>query len=85
MMSLIGTLLVGLIVGLIARAIKPGDDSMGWLMTIVLGIVGSFLASWAGYAMGLYPQGSSAGWIASIIGAVIVLFLYNLVRGKSNH
>ena len=84
MMSLLGTLLVGLIVGLIARALKPGDDSMGWIMTIILGIVGSFLASYAGYAMGLYPEGSSAGWIASIIGAVIVLFLYNLVRGKAN-
>ena len=53
-------------------------------MTIVLGIVGSFLASYAGVAMGLYPEGSAAGWIASIIGAVIVLFIYNLVRGKSN-
>lgn len=83
MMSLLGTLLVGLIVGLIARALKPGDDSMGWIMTIVLGIVGSFLASYAGVAMGLYPEGSSAGWIASIIGAVIVLFIYNLVRGKN--
>lgn len=84
MMSLLGTLFIGLIVGLIARALKPGDDSMGWIMTIVLGIVGSFLASYAGYAMGLYPEGSSAGWIASIIGAVIVLFIYNMVRGK-NH
>lgn len=83
MMSILGTLLVGLIVGLIARALKPGDDSMGWIMTIVLGIAGSFLASYAGMAMGLYPEGSSAGWIASIIGAVIVLFIYNLVRGKS--
>lgn len=82
MMSIIGTILVGLIVGLIARAIKPGNDSMGWIMTIILGIVGSFLASWAGYAMGLYPQGSSAGWIASIIGAIVVLFLYNLVTGN---
>lgn len=83
MMSLLGTLIVGLVVGLIARAIKPGDDDMGWVMTILLGIVGSFLASYAGYAMGLYPEGSSAGWIASIIGAVIVLFIYHLVRGKS--
>ncbi|MGE8398111.1 MAG: GlsB/YeaQ/YmgE family stress response membrane protein [Comamonas sp.] len=83
MMSILGTIFVGLIVGLIARAIKPGDDSMGWIMTIVLGIVGSFLASYGGYAMGLYPEGSTAGWIASIIGAVIVLFIYNLVRGKS--
>lgn len=83
MMSLIGTLIVGLVVGLIARAIKPGDDDMGWIMTILLGIVGSFLASYAGYAMGLYPEGSSAGWIASVIGAIVVLFIYNLVRGKS--
>lgn len=84
MMSILGTLFVGLIVGLIARALKPGDDNMGWLMTIVLGIVGSFLASYAGVAMGFYPQGSTAGWIASIIGAIVVLFLYNLVRGKTS-
>lgn len=83
MMALLGTLLVGLIVGLIARALKPGDDEMGWVMTIVLGIVGSFLASYAGQAMGLYPPGSSAGWIASIIGAIVVLFLYNLIRSKT--
>lgn len=83
MMALLGTLLVGLVVGLIARALKPGDDSMGWLMTMVLGVVGSFLASYAGYAMGFYPEGSSAGWIASILGAIVVLFLYHLVRGKT--
>ena len=83
MMALLGTLLVGLIVGLIARALKPGDDDMGWIITIVLGIVGSFLASYAGQAMGLYPPGSSAGWIASIIGAIVVLFLYNLIRSKA--
>ena len=82
MMSLLGTLLVGFIVGLIARALKPGDDSMGWIMTIVLGVVDSMLSSYAGAAMGWYPAASSAGWIASIIGAVVLLFLYNLVRGK---
>lgn len=84
MMSILGTIFVGLIVGLIARALKPGDDTMGWIMTIVLGIAGAFLASYAGVAMGWYPEGSSAGWIASIVGAVIVLFIYNLVRGKSH-
>lgn len=82
-MSILVTLIVGLIVGLIARAIKPGNDSMGWIMTIVLGIVGSFLASYIGVAMGWYPEGSTAGWIASVIGAVIVLFIYNMVRSKS--
>lgn len=83
MMALLGTLLVGLVVGLIARALKPGDDDMGWIMTVVLGVVGSFLASYAGQTMGFYPPGSSAGWIASIIGAIVVLFLYNLVRSKT--
>ena len=83
MMALLGTLLVGLVVGLIARALKPGDDDMGWIMTIVLGVVGSFLASYAGQAIGFYPPGSSAGWIASIIGAIVVLFLYNLVSSKT--
>lgn len=83
-MSILGTLLVGLVVGLIARALKPGDDTMGWIMTIVLGIAGSFFASYAGVVIGLYPEGASAGWIASIIGAVIVLFLYNLVRSKTS-
>ncbi len=51
-MSIIGTIFIGLIVGLIARAIKPGDDKMGWIMTILLGIAGSLLATYAGVAMG---------------------------------
>lgn len=82
MMSLLGTLLVGFIVGLIARAIKPGDDSMGWIMTIVLGIVGSFVAGYIGVAMGWYPQGSPAGWVASVVGAIVVLLVYGLITGK---
>ena len=83
MMALIGTLVVGLIVGLIARALKPGDDSMGWIMTILIGIVGSFLASYVGAAMGLYAQGEAAGWIASVIGAIVLLFIYNMIRSKT--
>lgn len=83
MFSLLGTLIVGLIVGLIARAIKPGDDSLGWIMTILLGIAGSFVASYIGVALGWYRQGDAAGWIASIIGAIVLLVLYHLVRGKT--
>jgi len=82
MMSLLGTLLVGLVVGLIARALKPGDDSMGWIMTILLGIAGSFLASYLGAAMGLYVQGEAAGWIASVVGAIVLLAIYNLIRSN---
>lgn len=82
-MSIIGTIIVGLIVGLIARAIKPGNDSMGWIMTILLGIVGSFLATYLGSAMGWYQPGETAGWIASVVGAVILLFIYGMVRSKA--
>ncbi len=81
-MSIIGTILVGLIVGLIARAIKPGKDAMGWIMTIILGIAGSFLAGYVGQAMGWYAVGEPAGWIASIVGAIILLVLYNLVTRR---
>ena len=82
-MGLISTLFIGLIVGLIARAIKPGNDSMGWIMTILLGIVGSFVATYLGSAMGWYKAGEAAGWIASVIGAVILLFIYGMVRSKA--
>ena len=82
-MSIIGTLLVGLIVGLLARALKPGDDKLGWIMTILLGVAGSFIASYIGVAMGWYQQGETAGWIASIVGAIVLLFIYGLVKSKS--
>ena len=83
MLSIIGTIIVGLIVGFIARAVKPGDDKIGWIMTAVLGVAGSFLASFAGTALGWYKDGDAAGWIASVIGAVILLFVYTLVTKKS--
>ena len=81
-MSIIVTIIVGFIVGLIARAILPGNQSMGLIMTTILGIVGSLVASYGGAALGLYPAGSPVGWIASIIGAIVVLFLYGLVTKK---
>ena len=83
MMSILGTIFVGLIVGFIARAVKPGDDKLGWIMTALLGIAGAFLASYAGAAMGLYRPGDAAGFIASVFGAVVLLFIYGLVKGKS--
>ena len=83
MLSIIGTIVVGLIVGLIARALKPGNDRMGWIMTIVLGIAGAFLAGYAGAAMGLYAPGTPAGWIASVLGAIVLLFIYGLIRKKT--
>lgn len=83
MLSFLGTVIVGLVVGLLARAIKPGNDKLGWIMTCVLGIAGSFVATYAGVALGWYQPGESAGWIASIVGAIVLLVLYDLVRKKS--
>ena len=82
MMSILGTLFIGLIVGFIARAIKPGDDKLGWIMTAILGVAGSFLASYAGKALGFYQEGQVAGFIASIVGAIVLLFVYALVKSK---
>jgi len=82
-MSIIGTILVGFIVGLIARAVKPGNDKLGLIMTTLLGIAGAFLAKYAGMAMGLYTEGQAAGWFASVIGAVVLLIIYSLVRGRT--
>lgn len=82
MMSLIGTLLIGIIVGFLARALKPGDDKLGWIMTALLGVAGSFLATYLGVAMGWYQQGEAAGWIASILGAMALLVVYGLVKRK---
>ncbi len=82
MMNILGTLFVGLIVGFIARAIKPGDDKMGWIMTALLGVAGSFVASYAGQALGWYGPGEAAGFIASVVGAIVLLVVYGLVKGK---
>jgi len=83
MLSLIGTIIVGLVVGLIARALKPGDDSMGLIMTIILGIAGSLIAGYVGRALGWYQPGQAAGWIASVIGAIVLLIIYHLVRRRA--
>jgi len=80
MMSILGTLFIGLIAGFIARALKPGNDSMGWIMTAVLGVAGSFLASYLGAALGLYTAGQAAGFIASIIGAIVLLVIWGLFK-----
>ena len=81
--SILGTIIVGFIVGLIARAIKPGDDRMGLIMTTLLGIAGAFVARYVGQAMGWYQANEPAGWIASVIGAIILLVIYGLIRGSS--
>lgn len=81
-MGIISMIIVGFIVGLLARAIMPGDQKMGIIMTIILGIIGAVVAGYLGGALGLYAPGEGAGWIGSIIGAIIVLFVYGLATKK---
>ncbi|KQB52359.1 transglycosylase [Pseudomonas endophytica] len=82
-MGIIGTILIGLIVGLLARFLKPGDDSMGWIMTIILGIAGSLVATYGGQALGIYRAGEGAGFIGAVIGAIILLVVFGLIKKKS--
>ncbi|MEO7725189.1 MAG: GlsB/YeaQ/YmgE family stress response membrane protein [Chthoniobacterales bacterium] len=82
-MSIIWTLIIGLVVGVIAKFIMPGKDPGGFIITILLGIAGAFLAGFLGRAMHWYAEGQPAGFIASIIGAIVLLVIYRLVRGRT--
>lgn len=81
-MGIISMIIVGFIVGLIARAIMPGNQKLGFILTVILGIVGAVVAGYLGSAMGLYETGEPVGWIGSIVGAIIVLFIYGLIAKK---
>lgn len=81
-MGIISMIVVGFIVGLLARAIMPGDQKLGIIMTIILGIIGAVVAGYLGAALGLYQAGEGVGWIGSIVGAIIVLFIYGLIVKK---
>lgn len=82
-MNFLWMILVGFIVGLIARFLMPGRDPMGFIKTTLLGIVGALLAGFLGQALGLYGPDQPAGIIASVIGALIVLFIYNRVARRA--
>jgi len=82
-MGFIGTIIVGLIVGAIARFVMPGEQKMGWILTCLLGIGGSMAAGFIGQALGWYNAGEGAGWIASVLGAVLLLFVVQKVRAGS--
>ena len=81
-MALLYTLLIGLVVGAIAKFLMPGNDPGGWLITILLGIAGAFVGTFLGRTLGLYTEGQAAGWIASVIGAMVLLFVYRLIVGR---
>lgn len=76
---MIWTLIIGLIAGAIAKFLMPGKQGGGIIMTMLLGVVGAFVATYAGQALGLYGAGQGAGLIGSVIGALIVLIIYGMV------
>jgi len=79
-MHIIWTILVGLVVGIIAKFIYPGKENMGWILTIILGIAGAFVATYLGKLVGIYQPGQAAGFIGAIVGALILLFIYHLIK-----
>jgi uncharacterized membrane protein YeaQ/YmgE (transglycosylase-associated protein family) len=82
MLHWVWTILIGFVAGLIAKAVTPGTGPSGFWLTAILGIAGSIAATFIGQALGLYPAGHPAGFIASIIGAVLLLVIYHLIARK---
>lgn len=84
-MGIIWTLIVGFVAGAIARAIKPGADAMGRIMTIVLGIAGSFVGGFLASLLGLGAVGSFGSLVLSVIGAIVLLFVYEFATWQASH
>jgi uncharacterized membrane protein YeaQ/YmgE (transglycosylase-associated protein family) len=80
--AILWTLIIGLVVGAIAKLLTPGKDPGGCIITVLLGIAGAFVAGYLGRLAGWYQPGQPAGFIASIIGAIILLLIYRLIAGK---
>jgi len=82
-MHLLWTLLIGLVIGAVAKFIMPGKDPGGIIVTMLIGIAGSFVATYIGQVLGWYQPGQSAGFIMSVLGAVLLLGIYHLIRRKT--
>jgi len=83
-MGIIWTIVLGLVIGIIAKLIHPGKENMGIITTILLGIAGSFLAGIIGQFIGWYKAGEGAGFIASVIVAIILLVIYGKIKSKTS-
>jgi uncharacterized membrane protein YeaQ/YmgE (transglycosylase-associated protein family) len=80
MLHIIWTCVIGLIAGAIAKMLMPGKDPGGWIVTMILGIAGSFVGTWVGRMVGHYEEGQTAGFIMSVVGALILLGAYHIYR-----
>ncbi|WP_395058753.1 GlsB/YeaQ/YmgE family stress response membrane protein [Polaromonas sp.] len=81
-MGILWTILIGFVVGIVAKFLMPGRDPAGFIITVLIGIVGSVIATYLGRFLGFYQVGESAGFIAAVLGAIILLFVYRAVSGK---
>jgi uncharacterized membrane protein YeaQ/YmgE (transglycosylase-associated protein family) len=75
--------IIGLVIGAVAKLVMPGKDPGGIIVTMLLGIAGSLLAGWVGGLIGLYKPGQSAGFLMSVVGAIVLLAIYRLIKGKT--
>lgn len=82
-MSIIGWILFGLVVGIVAKFLMPGRDPGGFVITALIGIVGALIGGFIGRALGMYQEGDPVGFIMAVIGSVVLLALYRVVRGRS--
>jgi len=83
MFALLWEILIGLVVGVVAKLLMPGKDPGGMLVTIIIGIAGSIGATFLGQMIGWYKQGQSAGFLMSVLGAVLILWIYRLIKRKA--
>lgn len=83
MLHLLWMAIIGLVIGALAKLIMPGRDPGGIFITMLLGVAGALLAGWIGRALGWYRPGESAGFIMSVVGAIILLALYRMIRGRT--
>jgi uncharacterized membrane protein YeaQ/YmgE (transglycosylase-associated protein family) len=81
-MGIVWTIVVGFVIGVVAKFLHPGKDNMGFIATVVLGMLGSFVAGIIGQAMGWYRAGEGAGFIASVVVAIVLLVVYGRLRDK---
>ena len=81
-MGILGTLIIGLLAGIIARLLKPGRSGLGLIMTIILGLAGSVIATYGGQALGIYQAGQPAGFIGAVVGAIVLLFIVEALNKR---
>jgi uncharacterized membrane protein YeaQ/YmgE (transglycosylase-associated protein family) len=83
-MHIVWTILIGFVAGLIAKMLTPGRDASGFFITAAIGIAGSIIATYVGHFLGWYKAGESAGFIGAVVGAIVLLAIYHLVRSKGS-